>query len=222
MIYETSLKKRKQVLMNYCRQSKYWRRKRIIRMILLIIAFTIIFSSLCGVIWATINFGFFNAGTGLFLATGTIFSFIPLIISVSIKNTSYYKGAAPYSAYANGILHLENDKLKYVFWCASPHEPSAYSSKHAIYHDGSEFTYSIKKNDITSIDFKDNICFIKGNGRIDIPYGLGNVDSIGKIDIFDKGVKLSKYIKKENNEFSFALTFEEDAKEELIKWYGGK
>ena len=57
-------------------------------------------------------------------------------------------------------------------------------------------------------EIKNDICYLNGNGKIAFPHGVGDINTISKIDMFDK-------------EFSFLLAFEENNVEELLKnWKG--
>lgn len=104
-----------------------------------------------------------------FSGAGICFSSIPFFIALSVKNTAKYKCGFPYSSYANASLLLNDDSLKYVFWRVGPHEPAAYSSTRAVYRDEDKFTFTINKSDIASLCVRNEICYIKGNGILQMP-----------------------------------------------------
>ena len=213
MTFSADLSERKRILKEYCKSQKKWRVKYTIRVLLLSIA-TLFFAA---GLTSAIYFGIFTGGGAFFLVAGIFLSIIPFFVGISLKNTSNYKCGMPYSSYANGTLVINDEELQYIFWCVGPHEPAAYSSSNAVYHDDSKFIYSITKDNLESIDIKNDICYLKGNGKIVFPRGIGDINAISKIDMFDKSVKLDKFVKRKNKEFSFLLAFEENNVEELLK-----
>ena len=128
---------------------------------------------------------------------------VPFFIGLSVKNTAKFKCALPYSSYANASLLLGEDALEYVFWRVGPREPAAYSSKHAVYKDEDKFIYRINKENINSIDIKENICKIKGNGSVQMP----------------EWAEEDSTVKKTSKEFSFIMAFEQgDVAKIIAEW----
>src|SRR5699024_3932811 len=96
-----------------------------------------------------------RGGIAVFAATGFIFAFVFFIISVSLNNSSKYNCALPYSIFANASLILYEDHLEYIFWIVGEVDKGAYSNPNQKYYDEIKLIYSIKKEDIESIEFKD-------------------------------------------------------------------
>lgn len=89
------------------------------------------------------------------------------------------------------------------FWRVGPREPAAYSSKHAVYKDEDKFIYRINKENINSIDIKENICKIKGNGSVQMP----------------EWAEEDSTVKKTSKEFSFIMAFEQgDVAKIIAEW----
>ena len=157
------------------------------------------------------------AGIAVFAATGFIFAFVFFIISVSLNNSSKYNCALPYSIFANASLILYEDHLEYIFWIVGEVDKGAYSNPNQKYYDEIKLIYSIKKEDIESIEFKDSVCYIKGNGDLSIPEYFTEMFSKKRIckELFPDLLK--------KNTFSFILAFEEDnPKQVILDWYKQK
>lgn len=193
------LSARKRILKTVCRTHSQWKARISLAVILLIISISIFI----GTAYLLLEHPTTMEGVMIFLATSFIFAFIPFAFALSVKNTAKYKCGLPYSSYANGSLILRGDALEYVFWRVGPREPAAYSSKRAVYKDEDKFIYIIKKTDITSIEVRNDICKIKGNGIIQMP----------------EWAEEDVTVKRKNKEFSFIMAFEQkDADQFIIEW----
>lgn len=199
-IFTPSLSKRKQILKRISHDHPQWKVRISVAIILWITAVAIV----AGIISLLILHPTSTEGIFIFLCTAVCLACIPHFTALSVKNTAKYKCGLPYTSYANGSLLLQNDSLEYVFWRVGPHEPAAYSSKRAVYRDDDKFTYAISKKDIYSIELKDDICLIKGNGRVKFP----------------EWAEEDLTVKRTCSEFSFILAFEQDATGKIIEeWW---
>lgn len=192
-----SLVKRKHILKEICKNHSKWKLKWGSSIVLLGISLGILVAD--G--WLLVNHPTSSMGVFVFICAGIGYACIPFAISLSIKNSAKYKCCLPYSSYANGTLILGSKTLEYVFWRVGPHEPAAYSSKRAVYKDEDKFIYRINKDSILSINLKNDICYIRGNGKIEMPEWA----------IEDETVKVI------NKEFSFVLAFEQENITKLIE-----
>ena len=128
---------------------------------------------------------------------------VPYFFGLGVKNESKYKCAYPYSSYANGTLILSGQDLQYIFWQVGPTEPAAYSSPRAVFHDEDKFIYNIKREDIRDFQISDiGICSIMGDGQLTLP----------------EDIEISENeLKEVSNNFSFALAFDENNVEDVIR-----
>lgn len=194
--FTPALSERKRILKKICRNHAQWKGHIALFVILIAIAIGIMgYIAYLLITHHTSTFGVF-----IFLCVGLCLSCVPFFISLSVKNTAKYKCALPYSSYANGVLLLKNDTLEYKFWRVGPSEPAAYSSKRAVYRDEDSFIYSIKKTDINSIEIRDDVCKIIGNGIIQIPEWAQEDTTVKRI----------------NKEFSFIMAFKEKNADKII------
>ena len=194
--FTPKLSERKRILLNICKNNPQWKKRMLAIVLLLIVSVGIIvFTVYLLLSHRTTAFGVF-----IFLCVGICLSCVPLFISISLKNSSKYKCAFPYSSYANAMLVLSDDTLQYVFWRVGPHEPAAYSSKRAVYNDKDKFIYSIRKTDIKKITIENEICQITGLGTIQIPEWAGE----------------DSFVKNKNKHFSFIMAFEEKNADMII------
>lgn len=192
MVFQSSLKKRKEILHEFAKTKSGWK----LRMFLMYLLFSLSAIILISVVILLINHPTTGMGVFVFLCFGLMMACVPYFLGLAVKNKSNYKCAYPYSSYANGTLVLDEQYLQYYFWQVGPTEPAAYSSRHAIYRDDDKFVYKIRRDSIDNIEISDvGICSITGGGQLILP----------------KDVKLSKTELKEiSNNFSFALAFEEE------------
>lgn len=194
--FTPNLSERKRILMNVCKSNPQWK----IRVLAIVFLLVISVGILAFTVYLLLSHRTTAFGVFIFLCVGICLSCVPFFISISIKNSSKYKCAFPYSSYANGMLILSDERLQYVFWRVGPHEPAAYSSKRAVYKDEDKFIYSIRKSDIKKISIENDTCQITGFGTIQMPEWAGE-------DLF---------ITKENKKFSFVMAFEEENADEII------
>lgn len=191
-----SLNERRRILKLICHKHKQWKYRILTSVVLFFFAFSIMAAFLVLLYnHPTSKFGVF-----VFCCMGLCFACVPFFIAVSVKNTAKYKCGLPYSSYANGTLVLNDEGLEYIFWRVGPREPAAYSSKRAVFRDEDKFIFKINREAITSIDFKDGICFIKGDGLTLMPEWA----------IEDQTVT------KSFNSISFAMAFVQDNPEQII------
>lgn len=199
IIYTPSLYRRKYILKKVSHDHPQWKRRMSVVIILCVLAAALIVGTVILLICQPTSL----EGIFLFAAAGICFASIPFAIALSQKNKAKYKCGFPYSSYANGTLLLSDDSLEYIFWRVGPQEPAAYSSKHAVYNEEDKFTYSIRKTDAVSISFQNDICTIRGNGKIEIPEWAGE-------DLI---------VKRNVSEFSFILAFEQEgANQSIMNW----
>jgi len=165
--YSSDLKLRRVLLKKIARKNKKYRHGVLISATLYIIAALILLSSFVLLIkHPTTSMGIF-----VFICVGIIFVIIPFFIAVSINNSNKYKCALPYSSMANEKLLICDNRLEFIYWDVGKDNRGAYS-KHEKYLDENKFVYSIHRNDIKKIDFEDEICIIKGKGKIKLPFYL--------------------------------------------------
>ena len=197
-----SLRERKRILKIKCRKHKQWKWRISLAAVLFCISFLIIVAFIVLLCKHPLS----PFGSFIFGCATLSFSCVPFFIALSVKNTAKFKCGQPYTSYANGTLILNDVGLEYIFWRVGPREPAAYSSKRAVYKDEDKFVFRISCNEITSIDFQDDICFIKGNGKTIMPEWA----------IEDQTVKESF------NCVSFALAFEQINSEQIINEWRSK
>ena len=191
-----ALSERKRILKTICRNNPQWKIRVTVIVALLIVAIGILAYTACLLLTHhTTAFGVF-----IFICVGICFSCVPFFVSISVKNSSKFKCAFPYSSYANAMVVLSDESLQYVFWRVGPHEPAAYSSKRAVYKDKDKFIYSIRKSDIKKIKIENDICRITGKGIIQMPEWAIEDLSVKRI----------------NKEFSFIMAFEQTNAERII------
>lgn len=197
-----SLQKRKKILKTKCHKHKQWKPRISLSIFLFCVALSIIVAFIV-ILYAhpTSPFGIF-----IFGCVALCLSCVPFFIAISFKNTAKFKCGQPYTSYANGTLILNDDELEYVFWRVGPREPAAYSSKRAVYRDEDKFIVKINCKAINSIEFHDDICFINGKGKTLMPEWA----------IEDQTVKESF------NSVSFAMAFEQENSEQIIKEWRNK
>lgn len=194
--FTPALSERKRILKKICRNHAQWKGRIALSVILIAIAIGIMgYIAYLLTTHHTSTFGIF-----IFLCVGICLASVPFFISLSVKNTAKYKCALPYSSYANGLLLLKNDTLEYIFWRVGPSEPAAYSSKRAVYKDEDKFVYLIKKTDINSIEIRDDVCKIIGNGIVQMPEWAEEDTTVKRI----------------NKEFSFIMAFKEKNADKII------
>jgi len=195
--FSPSLSKRKNILKTISHSHSQWKGRIFLAGVLILLALGIL-SYTVVLNHRTSTFGIF-----IFLCAGVCLACVPFFIGLSVKNTAKFKCALPYSSYANASLLLGEDALEYVFWRVGPREPAAYSSKHAVYKDEDKFIYRINKENINSIDIKENICKIKGNGSVQMP----------------EWAEEDSTVKKTSKEFSFIMAFEQgDVAKIIAEW----
>ena len=194
------LSERKRILKNVCKKQPTWK-LRIGFAALLFAASAFILIANC---YLLITHPTDAEGVFIFTLGAIAFSCIPYICALSVKNTAKYRCGFPYSSYANGTLLLHSDGLEYIFWRVGPHEPAAYSSKRAVYREKDRFVYRIEKKDILSLSAENDICRIKGNGKMEIP----------------EWAVLDKELKQLSKEFSFILSFAQENPSEIIQKWG--
>lgn len=197
--FSPSLSKRKNILKTISHSHSQWKGRIFLAGVLILLALGILsYTVVLLVNHRTSTFGIF-----IFLCAGVCLACVPFFIGLSVKNTAKFKCALPYSSYANASLLLGEDALEYVFWRVGPREPAAYSSKHAVYKDEDKFIYRINKGNINSIDIKENICKIKGNGSVQMP----------------EWAEEDSTVKKTSKEFSFIMAFEQgDVAKIIAEW----
>ena len=185
--FTPNLSERKRILMNVCKSNPQWK----IRVLAIVFLLVISVGILAFTVYLLLSHRTTAFGVFIFLCVGICLSCVPFFISISIKNSSKYKCAFPYSSYANGMLILSDER---------PHEPAAYSSKRAVYKDEDKFIYSIRKSDIKKITLENEICQITGLGTIQIPEWAGE----------------DSFVKNKNKHFSFIMAFEEKNADMII------
>lgn len=164
-IFTQDLSERKRILRKICKTHNQWK----IRMAVFTILNVVTLGICVFIAYLLFNFTLEVEGALLIIGVGVIFACVPFFISLSVKNKAKFKCALPYSSYANGTLVLKDKTLTYIFWRVGPNEPSAYSSKRAVYNDEDKFIYTILKSDIKSLVIKDDVCLIEGNGKFKMP-----------------------------------------------------
>ena len=192
------LSERKRILKIVCNAHKQWKPRMIL------FAFLVITTIGIGgfFLYLVLQYSLTGENAFLFAATGICLACVPFFISLSVKNKSKYQCAFPFSSYANGTLIIEEQTLSYEFWRVGSNEPAAYSSKRAVYNDEDKFVYVIAKSDIRSLEIKDDICRIQGDGQFIMP----------KWAVEDTAVN-----SKIAQDFSFILAFTEKVAEKSIK-----
>lgn len=165
IVFTPSLSKRKELLKIITHAHKQWKFRIALAVFLFVLSAAVIVGTAILLLMnpTTIE------GILAFSGAGICFSSIPFFIALSVKNTAKYKCGFPYSSYANASLLLNDDSLEYVFWRVGPHEPAAYSSTRAVYRDEDKFTFTINKSDIASLCVRNEICYIKGDGILQMP-----------------------------------------------------
>lgn len=188
---------RKRILHQLCHAHPQWKARMALAHGLMLLAAGIIgFTAALLVYHATSAFAVF-----IILCGAACIAFVPYIIALSVKNTAKYKCAFPYTSFANGSLRLTEDGLTYVFWRVGPREPSAYSSRRAVYRDEDKFVYSICKGNIRSIAIEDDVCRIKGNGSVHMP----------------EWAEADETLQETMGVFSFILAFEQENAAEILQ-----
>jgi len=196
-----SLSRRKEILKRISHDHPQWKARIAVAIVLWIVTMAVIAMA----VFLLIQHPTSSEGIILIIGTGICFACVPHFIALSVKNKAKYKCGLPYTSYANGTLFLNDDSLEYLFWRVGPREPAAYSSNRAVYRDEDKIIYVIKRDDIHSLSFKDNICIVKGNGKVVMP------------DWAEEDLTT----KRTCSEFSFAMAFEQDdATERILKWRG--
>lgn len=189
------IKKRKVIHKAICKGNEEYQSLRMMYLVALAITVIICLFTALTIIFSkplTLTVGLLTAGFGI------CFACIPFFIALSINHTARYKGAYPYSSYANGALMLDDEKLQYVFYKVGPNDPAAYSTRKIASNKKRMCIYSIKKEDIQTLVCEDNFCKIIGWGTL-------------KDTLIDNTRRL--------DEFSFILDFEGDSAEsDLKKW----
>lgn len=194
--FTPALSDRKRILKKICRNHAQWKGRIAFAVILIVISIGI----MGYIAYLLTNHHTSTFGIFIFLCVGICLACVPFFISLSVKNTAKYKCALPYSSYANGSLLLKNDTLEYIFWRVGPSEPATYSSKRAVYKDEDKFVYLIKKTDINSIEIRDDVCKIIGNGIVQMPEWAEEDTTVKRI----------------NKEFSFIMAFEQNNAAQII------
>lgn len=192
-----NLSERKRILKKISHSHTQWKGRIALSVALILIAVGIMGYTVV----LLINHPISTFGIFIFLCAGICIACVPFFIALSVINTAKFKCALPYTSYANGSLLLHKDTLEYVFWRVGPHEPAAYSSKRAVYKDEDKFIYSITKKDIRSIEIKEDICKIKGDGIVQMP----------------EWAEEDATVKRTNKEFSFILAFEQNNADQIIE-----
>lgn len=186
-----NLQKRKAILKSVAEKNRTYKPRMVLSEILFVAALAIMVSMGILLIIHPISI----EGIFVFLLTGVCLACVPFFIAQSVKNKAKYICGWPYSGYANGQLVLTENKLEYIFWMVGPREPAAYSSPRAVFNDEDKFVFSIDKKDVTSLKVDNDVCYIKGIGKMVIP----------------EWAEISKSeLKKLEKDFSFILAFEED------------
>lgn len=204
--FTPSLSKRREILDGIRRKHPKWKTKKILSWILKIIAAGI----MIGIIWLLIAQPEDLEGTLILLIGALIIAFVPFVLSIAVTNNAKYNCALPYSSYANATLLLYEDKMEYIFWIVGDGDPGAYSSKRQKYLDENKFTYSIQRENLKSLEIKDQTCFLKGEADLQMPDWSYEIFSLR--EAFPEVV--------EDKKFSFILAFqEENAKEKILEWY---
>lgn len=197
MILKPDLTERKRILQNICRSNKKWKTYTVVKAALILLAAAIIFWFINLLTTHPTS----SSGILIFGCVGLVFACIPVFAAISINNKAKYRCGFPYSSYANGFLILTDDSLEYRFWQVGIHEPAAYSSSRAVFRDEDKFSFIIRKNDIISLKVRNDICYIKGNGKLTKPlWACENPNT-----------------KEPCNEFSFTFAFGEINSEKIIK-----
>lgn len=197
--FHPSLKKRKEILHGFTKTNSSWK----LRMALVCLLFSLSAIILTFFVILLINHPTTGMGIFVFLCAGLVLACVPYFLGLGIKNKSKYKCAYPYSSYANGTLILSDQDLQYIFWQVGPTEPAAYSSPRAVFHDEDKFIYNIKREDIRDFQISDiGICSIIGDGQLTLP----------------EDIEISENeLKEVSNNFSFALAFDENNVEDVIR-----
>lgn len=197
--FHPSLKKRKEILHKFAKTNSSWK----LRMALMYLLFSLSTIILTFFVILLINHPTTEMGVFIFLCAGLMLACVPYFLGLGIKNKSKYKCAYPYSSYANGTLILNGQDLQYIFWQVGPTEPAAYSSPRAVFHDEDKFIYNIKREDIRDFQISDiGICSIMGDGQLTLP----------------EDIEISENeLKEVSNNFSFALAFDENNVEDVIR-----
>jgi len=166
-VFLPDLKKRKKILKEIAKTNKKWNVYMTIMFLLFICSIAILLSTALLLIkHPTTPMGIF-----VFICLGFITACIPFFIAISTKNKAKYYCSFPYSSMANEKLLICDDRLEFVYWNVSKDNRGAYS-KREKYRDENKFVYSIYKNDIKKVVFEDEICIIKGKGKIKLPFYL--------------------------------------------------
>lgn len=197
--FHPSLKKRKEILHEFTKTNSSWK----LRMALVCLLFSLSAIILTFFVILLINHPTTDMGIFVFLCAGLMLACVPYFLGLGVKNKSKYKCAYPYSSYANGTLILSGQDLQYIFWQVGPTEPAAYSSPRAVFHDEDKFIYNIKREDIRDFQISDiGICSIMGDGQLTLP----------------EDIEISENeLKEVSNNFSFALAFDENNVEDVIR-----
>ncbi len=199
--FTPSLPERKRILKQVCQKRPQWRVRITISVILFILAVGIMGGFALLLIWCHAT----PTAVEAFMLAAVCLACVPFFGGLSVKNTAKFKCGLPYSSYANGTLLLKDDVLEYVFWHVKRDEPAAYSSKRAVYREGSKFVYSIPKSGITNISIEDDVCTIKGKGTIQMP----------------KGAVEDEAVRRHCDTFGFLLAFEQsDSAQKIKQWRG--
>lgn len=127
-------------------------------------------------------------------------SIIPTLAGISIKRKYDYRGALPYSSQLNGYLSLYEDELEYTFWHVTSKDVNIYS-KYREYNDEDMFIFSVNAFYIRGIAFKDNVCYIDGDGYVVSPKWANDVTT-------------ANY---DGRSFSFVMAFDDDDMEKRIR-----
>lgn len=98
----------------------------------------------------------------VFMMVALVIASVPFFISLSIKNTAFFKNALPYSKRAGEILTITDEYIKYKFASVDKHDAAAYGKR---WEDIEEDYISCIKIDISKINeikVKNSVCNITG------------------------------------------------------------
>lgn len=199
--FTPSLSERKRILKLVCSKHPQWKIRMTVFVILFVLAAAIIVGVAALLIWQHA----IPAAVFAFSLTAILLASVPFCFGLGVRNIAKYKCGLPYSGFANGTLLLKDDVLEYTFWHVGRDEPAAYSSRRAVYREGSKFVYSIPKAEITDLSIEDGVCIINGKGRTQMPKGAEDDDAVQAC----------------SDSFGFLLAFEQsDAAQKIKQWMG--
>lgn len=98
MVFQSSLKKRKEILHEFAKTESGWK----LRMFLMYLLFSLSAIILISIVILLINHPTTGMGVFVFLCFGLMMACVPYFLGLAVKNKSNYKCAYPYSSYANG------------------------------------------------------------------------------------------------------------------------